>query len=99
MIPIKPEWRALLVLKLRHFAAEENLRREEEAMEVFRFSIITDEEFEKREGFRRSINLCPQCDNSLEFSYNQDAQFAVLEENAHCPNCLYKTDLSRHRVN
>jgi hypothetical protein len=68
-------------------------------MEVFRFNIISNEEFEKREGFRKSISECPQCDHALEFSYQQDSQFAVLQEEANCPFCLYKPEARRHRVN
>lgn len=68
-------------------------------MEVFRFSIISQEEMEKREGFRKSVNCCPQCEEDMEFSYQQDPQFAVLQEDANCPNCLYKPEVSRHRVN
>lgn len=68
-------------------------------MEVFRFSIISTEEFERREDFRKSISCCPQCNNALEFSYQQDSQFAVLQEESNCPFCLYKPEVSRHRVN
>lgn len=68
-------------------------------MEVFRFNILTDEEYQKREEFKNHMSLCPDCHHELEFTYQQDATYAVLEESASCPFCLFKPALARHRIN
>ena len=68
-------------------------------MEVFKFTIIPTEEYEKREQFRHVMSKCSECRNALEFSYQQDEQFAVLQEDSHCPNCAHQPESTRHRVN
>lgn len=67
-------------------------------MEVFKFNIISTEEFIKRESFKNTVNNCELCCAPVEFSYRQDTACSVLQEEAKCPACAKERDLAHHRV-
>lgn len=67
-------------------------------MEVFKFNILSNEEFIKREGFRQSVNNCELCSAPLEFNYRQLEKHNVIQEEAKCPVCAKERDASQHRV-
>ncbi|KYG60855.1 hypothetical protein [Bdellovibrio bacteriovorus] len=67
-------------------------------MEIFKFNILPTEEFNKREDYRKAVNNCDICGGALEFSYEQAAEFHVLQEKAQCPCCSSEKEPRNHRV-
>ena len=65
-------------------------------MEIFRFNILPDEEFSKRELFKHSLMNCQVCGGDLKFEHNKEA--STMNEAAQCPCCKISLKAQTHTL-
>lgn len=65
-------------------------------MEIFRFNILPDEEFTKREIFKQSLLNCQLCGSELQFEHKIESQ--QVHEEGHCPSCRIRMKKQTHNL-